>query len=133
MSSKVGGTDNRGTGAVGAGRAVGRVLDVTGQPKTAEQQPDANDVHITGTARQLAELVISLGIDYLAFATARPQLYRLMFGVGVANWCAYPAVDEAKVAAISAAIENGTYKVSADKVADNLMQIEQALAPLNGK
>jgi flagellar biosynthesis anti-sigma factor FlgM len=44
-----------------------------------------------------------------------------------------PAVDEAKVAALSAAIENGTYKVSADKVADNLMQIEQALAPLNGK
>jgi len=38
----------------------------------------------------------SLGMDYLAFATARPQLYRLMFGVGVANWCAYPAVDEAK-------------------------------------
>ena len=40
--------------------------------------------------------VTSLGMDYLAFATARPQLYRLMFGVGVANWCAYPAVDEAK-------------------------------------
>ena len=37
-----------------------------------------------------------------------------------------PAVNEAKVAALSAAIENGTYKVSADKVADNLMQIEQA-------
>jgi negative regulator of flagellin synthesis FlgM len=86
---------------------VGRVLDVTGQPKTAEQQPNANDVHITGTARQLAEL---------------EQVVKDM-----------PAVDEAKVAAISAAIENGTYKVSADKVADNLMQIEQALAPLNGK
>jgi negative regulator of flagellin synthesis FlgM len=107
VSSKIGGTDNRGTGAVGAGRAVGRVLDVTGQPKAAEQQPDANDVHITGTARQLVEL---------------EQVVKDM-----------PAVDEAKVAAISAAIENGTYKVSADKVADNLMQIEQALAPLNGK
>jgi len=40
--------------------------------------------------------VISLGMDYLAFATARPQLFRLMFGVGVANWCAYPAVADAK-------------------------------------
>ncbi len=105
MSSKIGGTENRGTGAVGAGRAVGRVRDVTGEPKTAEQQ--SNDVHITGTARQLVEL---------------ETMVKDM-----------PAVDEAKVAAISAAIEQGTYKVSADKVADNLMQIEQALAPLNGK
>ena len=105
MSSKIGGTENRGTGAVGAGRAVGRVRDVTSEPKTAEQQQ--NDVHITGTARQLVDL---------------EQAVKDM-----------PAVDEAKVAAISAAIENGTYKVSADKVADNLMQIEQVLAPLNGK
>lgn len=105
MSSKIGGTDNRGTGAVGAGRAVGRVRDVTGEPKTAEQQSD--DVHITGTARQLVEL---------------ETMVKDM-----------PAVDEAKVAALSAAIAQGTYKVSAEKVADNLMQIEQALAPLNGK
>jgi len=90
---------------VGAGRAVGKVRDVTSEPKTAEQQ--SSDVHITGTARQLVEL---------------EQMVKDM-----------PAVDEAKVAAISAAIENGTYKVSADKVADHLMQIEQALAPLNGK
>lgn len=40
--------------------------------------------------------VISLGMDYIAFAIAHPQLYRLMFGVGVASWCAYPAVAEAK-------------------------------------
>ena len=105
MSSKIGGTENRGTGAVGAGRAVGRALDVTTQPKTAEQQSD--DVHITGTTRQLIEL---------------ETMVKDM-----------PAVDEAKVAALSAAIENGTYKVAADKVADNLMQIEQALAPLTGK
>jgi negative regulator of flagellin synthesis FlgM len=84
---------------------VGKVRDVTNEPKTAEQQ--SSDVHITGTARQLVEL---------------EQMVKDM-----------PAVDEAKVAAISAAIEQGTYKVSADKVADNLMQIEQALAPLNGK
>ena len=105
MSSKINGTDNRGASAVGAGRPVGKVRDVTGEPKTAEQQ--TSEVHITGTARQLVEL---------------EQMVKDM-----------PAVDEAKVAAISAAIENGTYKVSADKVAGNLMQIEQALAPLTGK
>jgi AcrR family transcriptional regulator len=43
-----------------------------------------------------AERVISLGMDYIAFALAHPQLYRLMFGVGVASWCAYPSVAEAK-------------------------------------
>ncbi len=106
MSSKISGTDNRGTTAVGAGRAVSRVRDVTGEPKTAEQQSN-EAVHITGTARQLVEL---------------EQMVKDM-----------PAVDEAKVAAIYAAIEQGTYKVSSGKVADNLMQIEQALAPLNGK
>jgi negative regulator of flagellin synthesis FlgM len=105
VSSKISGTDNRGTSAVGAGRPVGKARDVTSEPKTADTQ--SNEVHITGTARQLVEL---------------EQMVKDM-----------PAVDEAKVAALSAAIENGTYKVSATKVADNLMQIEQALAPLNGK
>ena len=104
MSSKISGFDTR-TGPVGAGRAVERVRDVTGEPKTPEQGSDG--VRITGTARQLVEL---------------EQMVKDM-----------PAVDEAKVAAIASALEQGTYKVSAGKVADNLMQIEQALAPLTGK
>lgn len=107
MTSKISGADNRSTGPVGAGRAVGRVSDATTtEPKTAERQ-SSEGVHITGTARQLAEL---------------EQKAKDM-----------PAVDEAKVAAISAAIEQGTYKVSATQVAEGLMQIEQALAPLTGK
>ena len=105
MSSKISGPDNRSSAPVGAGRAVERVRDVTTQPKTAEQE--SSGVHITGTARQLAEL---------------EQVVKDM-----------PAVDEAKVAAISAAIDQGTYKVAPDKIADGLMQIEQALAPLTGK
>jgi negative regulator of flagellin synthesis FlgM len=106
VSSKISGVDNnRSTGPVGAGRAVERVRDVTTGPKTADQESDG--VHITGAARQLIEL---------------EQMVKDM-----------PAVDEARVAAISSALENGTYKVSADKVADNLLQIEQALAPLTGK
>ena len=105
MSSKISGPDNRSTGPVGAGRAVGRVRDATAESKTAGQGSEG--VHITGTARQLVEL---------------EQMVKDM-----------PAVNEAKVAAISSAIEQGTYKVSPEKVADGLMQIEQALAPLTGK
>jgi negative regulator of flagellin synthesis FlgM len=105
VSSKISGPDNRSTAPVGAGRAVSRVGGATAEPKTAEQGSEG--VHITGTARQLVEL---------------EQMVKDM-----------PAVDEAKVAAISSAIEQGTYKVSAEKVADSLMQIEQALAPLTGK
>jgi len=42
------------------------------------------------------ERMVGLGLDYIGFAMARPQLYRLMFGVGVADWHAYPPVSEAK-------------------------------------
>jgi negative regulator of flagellin synthesis FlgM len=104
VSSKISGIETR-TGAVGAGRGVERTRDASAEPKTAD--PKSGEVHITGTARQLVEL---------------EQMVKDM-----------PAVDEAKVAAISASIENGTYKVSSEKVADGLLQIEQALAPLTGK
>lgn len=42
------------------------------------------------------ERMVGLGLDYIGFAMAHPQLYRLMFGVGVADWHAYPLVSEAK-------------------------------------
>lgn len=102
MSSKISGIDNRTTGPASSARAVERVRDAVTQPKTAEQE--SSEVHITGTARQLIEL---------------ERMVKDM-----------PAVDEARVAAISAALEQGTYKVSAEKVADSLLKIEQALAPL---
>jgi negative regulator of flagellin synthesis FlgM len=105
VSSKISGVDNGRTGPVGAGRAVERSRDTTTGQKPSEQGSDG--VHITGTARHLLEL---------------EQMVKDM-----------PAVDEAKVAAIAASIEQGTYKVSGEKVADSLMQIEQALAPLTGK
>jgi negative regulator of flagellin synthesis FlgM len=105
VSSKINGVETRSTGPVGAGRAVERVRDVASESKGPEQGTDG--VHITGSARQLVEL---------------EQMVKDM-----------PAVDEAKVAAIAAALEQGTYKFSAEKVADNLLQIEQALAPLTGK
>lgn len=48
-----------------------------------------------GVASTEARLV-ALGRAYVAFALAHPQLYRLMYGVGVADWCRHPTVTEAK-------------------------------------
>lgn len=45
--------------------------------------------------------MIALGLDYVGFAADHPQLYRLMFGVGVADWHAYPHVSEAKRASFA--------------------------------
>jgi negative regulator of flagellin synthesis FlgM len=105
VPSKISGVDIR-TGHVGAGRAVERVRDAANGNRTESGESGA-DVHITGTALQLADL---------------EQAVKDM-----------PAVDEAKVAAISAALENGTYRIAPAEIADRLMQIEQALAPLGEK
>jgi negative regulator of flagellin synthesis FlgM len=43
---------------------------------------------------------------------------------------AQPAIDQAKVAQISKALANGTYTISADKIASGLMQSEQTLAQI---
>src|SRR5262245_61350904 len=37
----------------------------------------------------------ALGRAYVAFAAEHPQLYRLMFGVGLADWKLYPALVDA--------------------------------------
>ena len=103
MSNKISGVDNR-TGPVGSGRAVERVRDATTGART---EPGPSDVHITGTARTLADL---------------EQTVKDM-----------PAVDEAKVAAISSALAEGRYQIHPEKIADHLMQLEQALAPLGEK
>ena len=58
-------------------------------------------VEITGTARHLAELEQTLDSQ--------------------------PAVDEARVAQVRAAIEQGRYKISPDRIADQLIQLERAL------
>lgn len=56
----------------------------------ASQKRASNTAH-PGEAR-----ITALGLDYIAFALAHPQLYRLMYGAGVSDWCAHPAVMEAK-------------------------------------
>lgn len=47
-----------------------------------------------------------------------------------AKLSAQPAVNQAKVAQISKALADGTYQVSADKIASGLMQSEQTLAQI---
>lgn len=104
MSSKISGVDTRNTGPVGAGRAVERVRDSANDSTRTESGEPGADVHITGTALQLADL---------------EQVVKDM-----------PAVDEAKVAAISSALAEGRYQIFPEQIADRLLQIEQALAPL---
>ncbi len=101
MSSKISNVDTR-TGAVGTGRPVERVRETS--TGTQQGTTDSADVYITGTARQLADL---------------EQAVQNM-----------PALDEARVTAIRTALEQGTYEIEPPRIADQLMQLEQALAPL---
>jgi negative regulator of flagellin synthesis FlgM len=103
VSNKINGLDNR-SQPVGSGRAVERVRDALTGSKSSEDKDSG--VHITGTAQQLAVL--------------EKQLKEM------------PAIDEARVSAIRLALEQGTYTVSPDNIADQLLQLDQALAPLYG-
>ena len=102
MSSKIGGVDgNSPSTAIGAGRAVQRPQDAaTGGLKNSNGSGTPS-VQITGTARQMASL---------------EQAVRDL-----------PAVNDTKVAQISAAIEQGTYKVDARDIANKLIQMEKVL------
>jgi negative regulator of flagellin synthesis FlgM len=104
VASKISGVDAR-TGPVGAGRAVERPRDPTTGARTSAEGTDG--VHITGTARQLADL---------------EQVLKDM-----------PEVDEVKVAQISDAISGGSYRIVPERIADQLVQVEQALAPFGEK
>lgn len=101
MSSKISGIDTR-TAPAGAARGVERTRDAA--VGTKQDSDAASGVHITGTARQLADL---------------EQVVKDM-----------PAVDEARVAAISSALESGSYQIVPERIADQLLHLEQALAPL---
>ena len=105
MSNKINDLDNR-SRPVGAGRAVERVRDAATGGKSAASD-DSSGVHITGTAQQLAIL--------------EQQLKDL------------PAIDEARVSAVRVALEQGTYTVSAERIADQLLQLDQVLEPLYGE
>jgi negative regulator of flagellin synthesis FlgM len=104
VSSKINGLDGSRPASPGAGR-VPRRSQASSGGSAGEAVGAAESVHITDTAAQLA-----------ALERAVRDL---------------PAVDESRVAALRTAIEQGAYTVSPDRIADQLMQLEQSLDPLS--
>ena len=104
MTSKIGsgGVDNRPV-QVATDRGVKRAKDAADPAATAAKAPSGNSgVQITDSARQLAAL---------------EQAIRGM-----------PEVDDAKVAEIRNAIEDGTYQVSPERIADKILRWESELS-----
>ena len=105
MSSKISGIDSAQIASVGAGRPVQRSQDaVSGGTSAGVSDNGSQDVQITGAARQLADL---------------EQKVRDL-----------PAVNEERVSQLRAAIEQGTYAVKPQHIADQLMSLEHALGSL---
>jgi negative regulator of flagellin synthesis FlgM len=113
VSSKIGGFNGSQTPSGGAGRSAD--VGVTQRPQeagssgtsaasSAAHSGPTQDVQITGAARQLATL---------------EQTLRDL-----------PAVNETRVAQITNSIEQGTYTVHPQQIADKLIQLEQALGQL---
>lgn len=101
MPHKINGFDSRPV-QVGTGsvqrKGNEQATDATARTKVG----GADAVHITGHAKQLAALEQAL----------KDQ----------------PVVDDARVAALRSAIESGTYKVDATRVADKLLRMEDQLS-----
>lgn len=108
MSSKIGGVDSTSTAALSTGRSnTQRSTDAASggtQASGGSSSDSAENVQISGGARNLASL---------------EQAVKDM-----------PAVNTAKVAQISAAIEQGTYTVNSQHIADRLMQMDKELSRL---
>jgi negative regulator of flagellin synthesis FlgM len=88
-----------------AGRPVQRPQDAVGGGTSSDtSKGGSQSVQITGTARQLSDL---------------DQKVRSL-----------PDVNEEKVAALRSAIEQGTYQVRPQHIADQLMSLERSLGSL---
>jgi negative regulator of flagellin synthesis FlgM len=103
VATKISGIDSAPVASVGAGRAVQSPKDPVSGGTSSDASAHEN-VQITGTARQLADL--------------EQQLRDL------------PAVNETRVSQIRTAIEQGTYTVRPQHVADQLMSLERDLSKL---
>jgi negative regulator of flagellin synthesis FlgM len=111
VSSKISGIDGAPSAAqiasVGAGRPVQRPQDAASGGTSADTSKDGSqNVQITGTARQLADL------DQKVRNT--------------------PDVNEERVSQLRTAIEQGTYQVRPQHIADQLMSLERSLGSLPG-
>jgi negative regulator of flagellin synthesis FlgM len=90
--------------SIGASRPVARPQDAASDSTSSAKDSSPQDVQITGTARQLADL---------------DQQVRNA-----------PDVNEQKVAQLRSAIEQGTYQVRPRHIADQLMSLERSLGSL---
>ena len=100
MTGKISGISSSQTPPVGAGSAGQRPPNMSGGAvQAAGGSPDS--VQITGTASQLATLEQTLG--------------------------GTPAVNESRVASVRNAIAQGSYPVSPQRIADQLLQLDEAL------
>ena len=106
MPSKISGLSGDPAAAIGASRAAEKPRDPAtgGSSAAADSSAGGGEVHITDSASQLASL---------------EQTVRSL-----------PAVDPVRVAQFQMAIEQGTYTVQPQHVADQLMQFEQSLKHL---
>ncbi|HET9107168.1 MAG TPA: flagellar biosynthesis anti-sigma factor FlgM [Steroidobacteraceae bacterium] len=108
MPNKISGLSGSPTASIDAGRPAEKARDAVtgGSSGQTQAQPAAaaGDVHITDSASQLASLEQSVR--------------------------SLPAVDPARVTQFRTAIEQGTYTVRPQHVADQLLQLEQSLRPL---
>jgi negative regulator of flagellin synthesis FlgM len=106
MPNKISGLNGSAAASVGAGRPAEQARDplTGGSGAPTASSSGTSDVHITDSASQLASL---------------EQTLRSL-----------PAVDPARVAQFQTAIEQGTYTVQPQQVADQLLQFEQSLKHL---
>jgi negative regulator of flagellin synthesis FlgM len=103
VSSEVKSVNGGGPAAVGTGR-VSQSPQTSSTP--APSSDSAESIHITDTASQLSALEQAVS--------------------------GLPAVDEARVAAVSSSIEQGAYTISSQTIADRLVQLERSLGGLVG-
>lgn len=99
MSNKISGVDSR-LGPVGASQPVARSREQS--PNEASTGDTRSGVQITDGARQLAALEKAIA--------------------------AVPVVDDARVSAVSRAIDDGSYTVQPGRIADKLLRMDQELA-----
>jgi negative regulator of flagellin synthesis FlgM len=101
VTDKIGGYGNRPV-QTGADKTVARERDAaTSASKSAQAGKAATPVRITDQARQLAALERAVHDT--------------------------PVVNDARVAAVRTALEEGRYEVSPERIADKLLRMEQEL------
>ncbi len=103
MSTKIGGFDNSPV-RISTGRTVKRADNSVNSSQTNSLESTLAETHITDSARALAELE-KLAQDL-------------------------PAVDHARVEQVRNSLSSGSYKIDPEKIADRLLQTEQALEQL---